>query len=140
MVSFLLAGGFWLVSLGLGAKILKVQLRALPQLPLTSLLYLLPFPWLLWVHGLSPEGPSWLALREAILIRKGLYWQVDGIEGPLNLIFFVLGLFVSFWQFTLIRKDLGQGVGRTVILFALASATALLMTSLAATLAYAVLF
>lgn len=140
ILSFILAGGFWLLSLSLGARILKVRLRVLPIIPLTSLLYLLPFPWLLWVHGQSPEGPSLIALQESILIRKGLYWQVTGVESFLNIVFFILGLGASFWQLTLIRKDLGQGIGRTVILFALASAMALLMTSTMASLIYTVFF
>ena len=140
MLSFLLAGGFWVLSLSLGAKILKVQVRVLPRIPLTSLLYLIPFPWLLWVHGQSPQGPSLAALRESILIRKGLYWQVLGVEFYLNLAFFILGLLVSLWQVFLLRKDLDQGLGKALGLLTLAGVLSVLMASTVASFIYSVFF
>lgn len=97
MVSFLLCGWLWWGALyvawtsrfGSGEAWGEGVSRGLWLWPLV---YLIPLPWLLWVHAQSPEGVSLAALQASILVRDGLYWNSQGSEGWLNFLFVVLAL------------------------------------------------
>ncbi len=95
MASFVIAGPLWWLGLSVtlqrfaatdSTRFVAFQSRVQNYL----WLYAFPLPWLLWVHAQSPNGPSWDALRGAILIRDHLYWTSFGTENWLNVIY--LGL------------------------------------------------
>ena len=92
MASFLMAGGLWWMGLSAVARRLSFSLppRAQRRLRWLPWLYLPPLPWLLWVHAQSPSGLSMQALKGAILVRDGLYWNTQGCEAILNVLFLTL--------------------------------------------------
>lgn len=100
IASFLVTAGLWLAALHkfLGA-------RQLARLSLASLSLVLPLPWLVWVHAATAEGPRLEALVQAILVRKGLYWNSSGSEPVLNAVFWALASLSLGLELWLLKRD-----------------------------------
>lgn len=109
MVSFNVAGWLWWWTIG---KLWSTRwglntdlpLLARRKLQLLPLIYVLPLPWLLWVHAQSVSGPSWVAFSKAILNRDGLYWSSQGSEVWLNVIYFLLATIETVATLGILRR------------------------------------
>lgn len=123
--SFVLSGWLWWLALekvvgsrwGAGDPISLEARRRLRVLPA---IYVLPLPWLLWVHAQSSAGASWQALRASILVRDGLYWSSQGSEVYLNGLFALLALLETLATLYVLRHTRDSSWGRILMAFFLA--------------------
>lgn len=145
MASFVISGWlwWWVVGrvwshsrVGAGAAlppVRQVQLRA------ALLPYLLPLPWLLWVHAQSATGPSLDALRAAILVRDGLYWTSHGSELRLNLLFLLLAVVETLTTLAVLHRSGMASRARVMAVFLVAGLVSLTLLCGLAQLAFAFL-
>lgn len=72
LAAFPVAGGLWLLSGWLAAKVMRAKVTA-GDLLRASLLGALPLlvlcPWLVWTHALTPHGPTWTQFLRACEFR-----------------------------------------------------------------------
>ncbi|MBI5832540.1 MAG: hypothetical protein HZB16_09575 [Armatimonadetes bacterium] len=126
MLCFPLAGWIWLGSLWVVGRRLGGACRGLVRASLAGIVpLLLPLPYLLWRHALTPNGPSWAQFQQAALYRR-----FDTVPAGLPALFVPLAVVGLALEAVLLARASGVGPGRAAAWLMVSLGVAMLATAL----------